>query len=190
MRRLTVVAVVALFIGAVAIAALVLARSDTAPAAGGSSDGAYASKTQTRAERVPGSLDLQLAPPPEDFAASVTPDAAFRRAFESPPRGEVTRTLAVMQDTLNSSGGTAGAPAWIFFVRGVCYPQDKGDTVSAARSGLDSPCGDDDLAVTTVDASGTDDVMSFVAVDLSEEWRPANAEPLVLAAADAVTAKR
>ena len=157
---------------------------------GGGSAEAYPTMAQARDEVVPGTLELHLAPPPEGFTTTVSPEEAFSRAFEAPPRGATTRTLAVVRDALNPSGGTNGSPAWVFFVRGVCYPQDKGDTVSAARSGLDGPCGQDDLAITTVDAAGGDEVLSFTAVDFSEEWFPANDAPFVLEESEAAEANR
>lgn len=152
---------------------------------------AYPAMEQQRDEVVPGTLELHLQPPPAGFTTSVDPEEAFSRAFVAPPRGATTRTLAILHDGLNPGvGGTAGRPAWIFFVRGVCYPQDKGDTVSPARSGMDGPCGPEDLAVTTVDATGGDAVLSFTSVDFSEEWVPANDAPFVLDESQAAEAKR
>ncbi len=160
----TVIAVIALLVAGVAAWAWVLfGRGPT-----------YGEYRQTAQEMVPGTLTLELQPSPEGFRPKITPEDAYKIAWDEPLQGRVHRTLAVVNDTYS---GADARPDWVFIARNQCYPSAKGDLVSPARSGsVGEACTDKNLAIVSVDAENGEPALSWVGFDDSESWSPANAK--------------
>lgn len=166
MRKWLISGVVALIV--VAIAVVALTRGEQ-----------YEARRQVATEDIPGTLTFSLGAVPKGFTPRVTPEEAFRIAWDEPVETETYLTLAVMQDTYY---GSDPIPDWIFISRAQCYPSAKGDLVSPARAGTeDEACDERNLALVTVDALHGEPAQSFTGYDWSREWEPTNMEPLFTA---------
>jgi hypothetical protein len=122
---------------------------------------------QATVESIPGTLSYELEPV-GDFRPQVNPDADYA-SFARRTSAPVSVTLATVHDT---DFGTRWGPAWVFFVRNVCFATSKGDVVSPARSGNDA-CTDANMWVQVIDATSGAALGSFTAYDGSERWLPA-----------------
>jgi len=132
---------------------------------------AYAPLRQTTEEGIPGTLLLELRPPPEGYRPHLSPQEAYDIAWQERPPNGVYRTLAVVTD---SYYGSDASPDWVFIAKGECYPSAKGDLVSPARSGsIGETCTDADLAIVAVDANDGKPASAFLGFDASEKWVPA-----------------
>jgi hypothetical protein len=121
---------------------------------------------QSSVEAVPGTFSYELEPV-GGYRPQIAPDADYA-ALARRTSGTVMVTLATVHDT---DFGTRWGPAWVFFVRDVCFATSKGDVVSPARSGND-PCSDANMWVQVIDASDGASLGSFSAYDGSERWLP------------------
>lgn len=136
----------------------------------------YEVRRQVETQEVPGSLSFSLGAVPEGFRPQITPEEAFRIAWDEPVETETYLTLAVMEDTYY---GNDLVPDWVFISRAQCYPSAKGDLVSPARTGsIAEACDERNLALVTIDALKGEPAQSYVAYDTSREWEPANSQPV------------
>lgn len=133
----------------------------------------YEARRQTASEKIPGTLSLSLGVVPSGFKPAVTPEEAFREAWDQPLTTTTYLTLAVMTDGYYGNDLT---PDWVFISRAQCYPSAKGDIVSPARSGAPGGgCDDRNLGIVSVDANTGRPALSFVAYDPTTTWEPRNA---------------
>lgn len=131
----------------------------------------YAALHQVRVEEVPGTLLLELVPPPEGFRPRLSPEEAYDIAWAQKPASGVERTLAIVRDRYF---GADSSPDWVFIARNECYPAAKGDLVSPARSGsVDEACTEEHLALVSVDAHDGLPAASYLGVDIGADWVPA-----------------
>lgn len=131
----------------------------------------YAALHQVRVEEVPGTLLIDLVPPPEGFRPRLSPEEAYDIAWAQKPESGVERTLAIVRDRYY---GSDSSPDWVFIARNLCYPSAKGDLVSPARSGsADEACTEENLALVSVDATEGLPAASYRGLDLGADWVPA-----------------
>lgn len=126
----------------------------------------YEPLRQATVEAIPGTFSYELEPV-GGFRPEIAPDARYA-VLARRTSGTVMVTLATVHDT---DFGTRWGPAWVFFVRDVCFATSKGDVVSPARSGND-PCSDANMWVQAIDANTGAALGSFTAYDGTGRWFP------------------
>ena len=137
---------------------------------------AFAPYHQSRNERVPGTLDVFLEPPPADVAPVISPAAAYRERAAAHDRHPVSITLAVVRQGFAADGSLRRtAPAWVVMGRDVCYFASKGDLISPARAsdGRSDGCTPKSLFFQVLDATNGAQLFSIAGFDPSGRWTPA-----------------
>src|SRR6476619_1880144 len=128
----------------------------------------YAAYRQTTTEDVPGTLDWQIGPVPDDYRPMIGPAQAYD---ELSAAGTRKHAYAILGQVTNTTDHTVGPPAWVFVTPNTCYATAKGDLVSPGRTG--NGCTPDNLYVQGVDASTGERLGGFSAYDSPQGWTPA-----------------
>jgi hypothetical protein len=137
---------------------------------------AYASLRQSTQERVPGTLDVYLEPPPAGFAPVLSPAAAYRERAAAHDRHPVSMTLAVVRQGFAENGSLRrAAPSWVVISRDVCYFANKGDLISPSRAsdGKSDGCTPKNLFFQVLDARTGTQLFTIAGFDPSGRWAPA-----------------
>jgi hypothetical protein len=128
----------------------------------------YAAYRQTTTEDVPGTLDWQIGPVPEDYRPTIGPTQAYDELFDA---GQQKHAYAILGQVTNTTDHTVGPPAWVFVTPNTCYATAKGDLVSPGRTG--NGCTEQNLYVQGVNATTGERLGGFTAFDTPTPWVPA-----------------